>query len=110
MRLVPIIFLAVMLAGCAAQQTGVSPDQPVMAAYTNGGAGALAFDPPVLAGVPRLDLSRDDRGPAAYAGYQDTTTTFYYLRVDDRQGDRRCRSRYGYDREAVSETYGVSYR
>lgn len=108
MRLVPVIFVALMLAGCASHQPGVSPDQPLTAAYTNGGAGALAFDPPVLAGVPRLDLSRDDRGPAAYAGYQDSTTTFYYLRMDDRQTDHHGRSRY--DREAISETYGTSYR
>jgi hypothetical protein len=65
------------------------------------------FDPPISAGQPPIDLARDDRAPAAFAGYDSTTATYFYIRTDDRQtsdhGDR-------YERRAISEKVGVSYR
>ena len=72
-------------------------------------AAALVYDPPVIANEPPLDLSRDGREPVAVLGYEQLTTTFSYTRSDDRfrvnfgDGDR-------YERRAVSERVGVTYR
>jgi hypothetical protein len=72
-------------------------------------ASALVFDPPMLAGDWAPDLARDTRQPSAFLGYDEVTTTYFYLRTDDRQvvtdwqGDR-------YERRAISEKYGVRYR
>jgi hypothetical protein len=101
------------LGGCAVQPKAVSSRQRPGDGYSLATAGALALDPPVLAGAPRLDLSRDDRGPAAFAGFEDSSTTFYYLRVDDWYSDfngGRDRLRDDFGRRAVSETYGVISR
>jgi len=106
---------ALALGGCAAQTpTAVSPRQRPLGVYTQASAAALVVDPPVLAGNPRLDLSRDDRGPAAFAGFEDSTTTVYYLGVDDwysdYNGSGRDGNREDFERHAVSETYGVIHR
>src|SRR5450432_556573 len=107
------------LTGCAAQpstrNSNVSLEQHVSSIYTPSvassydgwGGAALAFDPPVLAGTPRLDLSRDDRQAAAFAGFEDSRTTFYHLHVENKQGDI---DRDGYEHKSVSETFGVNYR
>lgn len=76
-------------------------------------AAALVVDPPVLAGNPVVDLSREDRGPAAFAGFEDSTTTFYYLGIDDWYSDdngRRDGQNEDFQRHAVSETFGVIHR
>jgi len=83
MRCVGFIFLALALAGCASQPAAVAPEQQPHAYLAAPAATALAFDPPVLAGVPQLDLSRDDRGTAAFFGFQDATTTYYSLQSND---------------------------
>ncbi len=76
---------------------------------------ALAFDPPALAGVSQLDLSRDDRDAAAFAGFQDATTTYYFLQSYDYQANYsygaggRGSIPDGYQRQAVSQSYGISY-
>jgi hypothetical protein len=46
---------------------------------------ALAFDPPIAMNEPALDLSRSTHGEAAFAGFEDTTTTSFYIHTDDRQ-------------------------
>jgi hypothetical protein len=113
------MMLVAMMAGCTVQQR-TAPVAMVPVRYQSASAGALAFDPPVLAGTPRLDLSRDGRGNTAYAGYFDTSTTFYSLSVENEQGDLGgggglgCGSGQGtgdsYDRHSISETFGSSYR
>jgi len=122
MRWLGLIIVILGLGGCASQPmqpANVSPlQQPHAYAPSNGPA--LAFDPPVLVGVDRIDLSRDDRQASAFAGFQDTQTTYYFLRSDDWYSDfsggfggRGSRGGSGpdnYQRRAVSETYGVSYR
>jgi hypothetical protein len=106
--------LAITLAGCASQQASVAPVQQIPT-YTEVDASALAFDPPVLAGTPRIDLSRDGRGTAAFAGFDEGSTTYYYLRTDDLYSDfangggGRGINPDNYQRRAVSETYGISY-
>ena len=106
--------LAITLAGCASQQANVAVRQQAPT-YTEVDASALAFDPPVLAGTPRLDLSRDGRGPSAFAGFDEGSTTYYFLRSDDLYSDFangggvRGNNPDNYQRRAVSETYGISY-
>jgi hypothetical protein len=56
-----------------------------MTTTTTAASAALAFDPPLTLSEPRLDLSRSTRGNAAFAGFEDTTTTYFYVRTDDRQ-------------------------
>jgi hypothetical protein len=105
------ILLAITTAGCASKQT-----QPTSAAaaphiYDDAVAAALVYDPPVVADSPRLEISREGRAPTAYAGFEDITTTFYYLRVDDRQqsyGSGWHNDRF--ERQAITERVGVSYR
>jgi hypothetical protein len=107
--------LAITVAGCASQPQSVVPVQQPMAVYSEADASALAFDPPVLAGTPRLDLSRDGREPTAFEGFDEGSTTYYYLRTYDLSsgfgGGRGIRGGNGdfYQRQAVSETYGISY-
>ena len=109
-----IAILAMALAGCASQPSGVAPVQQARS-YSPASAAALAFDPPVLAGMPRLDLSRDGRGPAAFAGFEEGTTTYYFLQTDDWYSDfaggwhGRGGNSDDYQRKAVSQTFGISY-
>jgi hypothetical protein len=106
---------ALTVAGCASQTTPVAPMQQAGGNYSPTNASALAFDPPVLAGTPRLDLSRDGREPTAFEGFDEGSTTYYYLRTDDWYSDfsRGLGGKGGspdnYQRRAVSETYGISY-
>lgn len=74
-------------------------------------ASALVFDPPIVADQPRLDLSRSGRWPEAFWGFESGTTTYFYLRVDDRIDsglERRFSERY--QRRAVTQRFGLSYR
>jgi hypothetical protein len=108
--------LAITVAGCASQPQSVVPVQQPIPAYSEADASALAFDPPVLAGTPRLDLSRDGREPTAFEGFDQGSTTYYYLQTYDLYsgfgGGRGGRGGNGdyYLRQAVSQTYGISYR
>jgi hypothetical protein len=106
--------LAIALGGCASESVHVDPLQQPHA-YSLASASALAFDPPVLAGEPRLDLSRDGRGPAAFDGFDEGRTTYYFLQSNDWYLDFAVRGARGgqfpdyYQRHAVSETFGISY-
>src|SRR5437763_16303786 len=48
-------------------------------------ASALVFDPPIASSEAPLDLARDVRERTAFVGYDQLTTTFFYLRNDDNQ-------------------------
>lgn len=117
MRWISLSLLLVALGGCASHEQPVTP-APISdnIRYAPATSTALVFDPPVLAGVPTLDLSRDDRDTAAFAGYQDSTTTYYFYSTNDQYNDGNF-SGYGrnavrddYQRSAFTETYGVSHR
>jgi hypothetical protein len=70
-------------------------------------ASALVFDPPISAGVIIPDLSRDNRGPSAFFGFQQGEITFYDLHVEDRQsGGQNDR----YRRDAISDKIGTILR
>jgi hypothetical protein len=99
--------------GCAsrqAQPVAVDPPAPI---YDQAVAAALIFDPPVLADSPQIDFSREGRAQTAYAGFEELTTTFYYLRVDDRQlnyGGSGQHNNDRFERQAITQRVGVSYR
>jgi hypothetical protein len=105
------IIIGILLSGCAAQKhpsADASKPQPLAPPrYLPAASGSLVFDPPVTLGEPPLQLSREGRAPDAFVGYESTTATYFYLRVDDRQtsdaGNR-------YERRAISTKVGVTYR
>jgi hypothetical protein len=115
-----ILLSALTTVGCASK-----PAHPAATAapelariYDDAVAAALVYDPPVVANSPRIEISREGRAPAAFAGFEEITTTFYYLRVDDRQlnyggggasgGQHINNDRF--ERQAITERVGVSYR
>jgi hypothetical protein len=110
MRITAIILGSLLLTGCAVNPADVSHDQRESGrAYIPASAGALSMDPPVLAGVSRVDLSRDNRQTSAFLGYQQQVTTFYDMRLDDHQVFQDSQND-RYDRDAVTEITGVTVR
>ena len=115
MRWLTMIVVGTLLTGCA---TRAKSSEPIAShpeseldnySYATTAASALAFDPPVVSDAVTPNLSREGRELAAYVGYDEVITTYFYLRLDDRQviqtdGPER------YERRAISERFGVSYR
>lgn len=101
-------FLAAL--GCQCQHKPAT--QPRLPAVTDryyepSQASALAFTPPITLSDAPLDLSRADREPGAFVGFDDPIRTFMYVRTDDRfsaNGDDR------YERRAIIEKIGASTR
>jgi hypothetical protein len=71
---------------------------------------ALVFDPPIAANEPRIDIPREARERGAFWGYEETTATYFYLRIDDHQNESCGHRQDTYERQAISERVGVSYR
>jgi hypothetical protein len=113
-RSVCIIFFGLFMMGCASQAPkpprAAHQPLPVLAVYREAPSAALVFDPPVISDQPPLDLSRDDRTPGAFVGYEETIATFYYVRTDDRQFDGSGLNQDRFERRAISTKVGVSYR
>jgi hypothetical protein len=104
-RLLTILTLAA-LAGCASKKPTIEA-VVVPAEYEDASAAALVFSPPVSERQPQLALSRDGRAPEAFVGFDQLTTTYHYVRFEDRQSDEFNE---GYDRRSVSVRVGVSHR
>ena len=113
MRSIGVMLCALLVGGCAARHQRCATAHPpgnesiVVNADAAITASALVFDPPVAAGQPSLELARDERQPAAFVSYDDVQTTYFYLRLDDRQklsNDGRS------ERRVISETFGISRR
>jgi hypothetical protein len=107
--------LAVVATGCASSQRSCCDERGTRALSTTpqadhdraATAAALMFDPPMIADELPVELAREGRERSAFVAYEDQTTTFSYLRIDDRQtGDSRER----YDRRAIIERFGSSTR
>jgi uncharacterized membrane protein YgcG len=116
--------------GCQSQRPAVveRPDLGPAAdvEYEAVTASALVFDPPVIAGEEPLELSRADRAPGAFVGYDGPIVEHFYIRMDDSQigygsagggGFGRGGRRWGgggnsdrYERRAITERIGVRYR
>jgi len=107
MRISMVVLGCLLASGCAAQQPHVADSQPTSVQQADSPALALACDPPVVAGQPALYLDRDSREPAAFAGYEQPTITYSYLRVEDHYNPDKLGN---YDRMAVTERVAVSTR
>src|SRR5215211_2137024 len=90
---------------CCGEQQAARLDTPELDRAVT--ASALVFDPPMYADDLGPELAREGRERGAFVAYEDQTTTFSYIRIDDRQtGDNRER----YERRAVIERFGSSTR
>jgi hypothetical protein len=95
---------AALLWGCAAAP---QPAPPVVSTAVSKASSALAFDPPITQTEPDLDLARNTHGQAAFAGFEDTTTTYFYVRTDDRQTQDSTQR---FEREGYSAKVGAIRR
>jgi hypothetical protein len=107
-----VVILGILVGGCASKPSQVVVTPPAAPIYDDAVAAALVYSPPVTADGPRLDLSREGRDQAAFAGFEDVIQTFYYLRMDDYQASygRHSFNNDQFQREAITERVGVSYR
>jgi len=107
-----ILALLYIAVGCAAKKAVQPPPttaeapatQPV---YEESASAALVFQPPIAMGEPQLALSREGREIEAFMGFDQTSTTYHYVRFDDRQSDD---FEDGYERRSVTVQVGVSQR
>ena len=117
MKTLSVLGAAILLTGCNARPKQESASARVPALFARADderaqvatASALAFDPPLIANEQPVDLSREGRQPVAVLGYEDTVTTFSYTRSDDWFGFDLNNGLH-FQRRAVSERVGVSYR
>jgi hypothetical protein len=111
MRQLCCLCVFILLAGCKSNSAPTArPVAAVAAPESSVAAAALVFDPPIAMGEVPLDLDRDARAPVAFVGFDQLTTTFFYLRTDDKQRFDNFNAGDRYERRAVSERFGVSYR
>jgi hypothetical protein len=120
--LVCLLAAAAAAPGCQTRPTSPAPRVTTFSVesdYDAVTASALVFDPPVVQGEPRLELSRAEREPRVAVGFEGETVERFYIRMDDRQvndGFGGIGSRGGggiydrYERRAVTERIGVRYR
>jgi hypothetical protein len=102
-----LILLGVLVTGCATAQHS-QPDKMASAPrYSDAVASALVFDPPISEGIEHPELARGPRAPAAFFGYQDSTSEVYVSATDDLQSDQWNNT---YTKESVSVKSGVRYR
>ena len=98
-----------MLTGCAAS---APPETAKTAAparfYEPAEASALVFDTPVGPPYPLLGLAREERQMAAFAGFQDSVTEFFFVASDDSQSTNPWNN--SYDRQSVSVKVGTRTR
>jgi hypothetical protein len=112
MRQLWVILCAAVVAGCAAHSERVPTEAQVDRVEDVGfeqarPASALVFDPPVAANQPPLELARAQREPSAFVAYDEVFSTYFYLRLDDRQ---KISPDGTSERRVISETFGVSRR
>jgi hypothetical protein len=106
LRIAPILMLALLLGGCAAQIKQPSAQSHISSVPQSTGL-ALVLDPPAVLGQPPIELARAARRPAAFGSYQDLTTTYFSIQTIDRQtSDWTDR----YERRTEMNRVGVSYR
>ena len=108
-----IVIGAFLICGCAAQRPQTAQtsadERPAndRLVQCDSPALALACDPPITQGQPALYLDRDPRQPAAFAGYDQSTVTYSYLRVDDFYNPDKSGN---YNRDSVTERLNVNTR
>jgi hypothetical protein len=106
-RLLPLLLGGLLLSGCAASHpTPVASEVP-QHSYFPASSTALAFDPPIGAGMVPY-LSRENRDVSAYGGFQSLSTETYDVQTDDDQLFFNNNSTY--ERRVVSDRVGVIFR
>ena len=111
---ISLVLLALCQVGCVSQPATIAPRADAVAQQSSSGydgavAASLVFTPPVAAMGEPQEFSREGRAPSAYAGFEDVTT-FYYLYQDDRQQRWGGSSYDRFERQAVTQRVGVTYR
>ena len=106
MRRVCLSLALPLICGCAAKHTATMQQSRPQTADLPAAA-ALVFTPPIAADHPIVYVPRDMREPAIFVGFEEPSTTFLYIRTDDRQSDDYTDR---YTRRATIEKIGVSYR
>jgi hypothetical protein len=100
--------------GCAGNPGGATTPPPAVAqqasVYDGAVAASLVYTPPIVAHGDQPEFSRDGRAAAAYAGFDDVITTYYYLYQDDRQLKYGGQNHDRFERQAITQRVGVSYR
>ena len=129
-RVIFMFFVCLIAMGCRSQRAAVADlsNEPTgQVEYDDAvTASALVFDPPVTIGDEPLELSRADRQPGAFVGYDGPIVEHFYIRMDDSQigssfGGGRGGRRGGwggagggsfdsYERRAITERIGVRFR
>jgi hypothetical protein len=105
-----LFMLGAILTGCASQPGAMQASNnphPINQPPITGGASALVFDAPITLGEPEIVVSRDDRGAAAFWGFEDQSSSAYdiltYNRTSTDRGDR-------YVQDSITEKTGVVQR
>jgi hypothetical protein len=108
---ISLIVLGIAQVGCASKPVAAAPPPVAQRAsvYDGAVAASLVFSPPVTSVGEPQDFSREGRAPSAYAGFEDVTT-FYYLYQDDRQQQWGGSSHDRFERQAITQRVGVTYR
>jgi hypothetical protein len=104
--------LLVLATGCAAQRAQLEASMPMRDSVADRAvtASALLFDPPVYADDLPPDLAREGREMSAFVAYEDQTTTFSYVHIDDHQLFPSRHSRDRFERRAIIDRFGSSTR
>ncbi len=105
MRLALIILGLALLGGCSAKP--VSRGNIDRHGYVDAAAASLAFSPPVAQGEEPVFLARDQRQPGVFIGFEDVSTSYFYIRTDDRMTNDGTDH---FVRRSIIEKVGVSYR
>ena len=104
------ILIGALLVGCAAKPKQPSTQTLDKPYYEPRVSTALAFDPPISMNEEPVVLARNEREPFAVVGYDQTTTTVFNTYYNDTQyGPSRLPSLW-FQRQAISERFGVSFR
>lgn len=113
---ISLVGLGLAQIGCASstlKHAEAEPPPPVAqpaSVYEGAVAASLIYGPAVPPYAGQIDLSREGRAPAAYAGFDDVITTYYYLYQEDRQLQCGGLSHDRFERQAITQRFGVSYR
>ena len=97
-----LILAGLLLTGCAAQPPAMQTRNtaPLLAHAS----AALVFDAPITFSQPPIDISRDDRGAAAFMGFDQGSTTVYDVFSFNRQSTDRSDH---YVQDSITETVGT---
>jgi hypothetical protein len=110
MRSLLAIVVIASVVGCAAKPKQPAAQQLEKPEYEPRVSTALAFDPPIAMNEEPVVLARNDREPYAVVGYDQTTTTVFNTYYNDTQYGPSSLPSLWFQRQAISERFGVSFR